>query len=144
MLNMFPLCTATSLETPLKYGTTQSWREEPVLEWNGSYGTLNKYDNEADRRKGYLCYVARTGGRFKLNNSAVVGREQEWEVVWSSRGMEMRCVIPVCASMLQCVHVMWGVWNDKWKKWFPLCFGGNPLHHICLISDSVWLLTQKS
>lgn len=75
---MFPLCTEASLETTLKYGTTQSWREEPTLEWNGSYDTLNKYDNEADTtdcQRGYLCYVLRTVGRLEVNNTAPVERE---------------------------------------------------------------------
>lgn len=70
LIVMFPLCTEASLETTLKYGTTQSWRKEPMLEWNGSYDTLNKYDNEADTTDclgGYLCYVERTAGTVDGN-----------------------------------------------------------------------------
>lgn len=36
LIVMFQLCTDASLEVGLKYGTTQSWPEEPMLEWNGS------------------------------------------------------------------------------------------------------------
>lgn len=46
-----------------------------MLEWNGSYDTLNKYDNEADTTDslgGYLCYAERTVGRLEVNNTATV------------------------------------------------------------------------
>lgn len=49
-----------------------------MLEWNGSYDTLNKYANEADTtdcQGGYLCYVLRTVGRLEVNNTAPVERE---------------------------------------------------------------------
>lgn len=39
-------------------------------EWNGSYDTLNKYDNEADTNDclgAYLCYVERTAGTVDWN-----------------------------------------------------------------------------
>lgn len=58
-----------------------------MLEWNGSYDTLNKYDNEADTtdcQGGYLCYVEGTVGRLELKNTATVERQRKWEVVYSS------------------------------------------------------------
>lgn len=58
-----------------------------MLEWNGSYDTLNKYDNEADTtdcQGGYLCYVERTVGRLELNNIAAVEQQWLWEVVYGS------------------------------------------------------------
>lgn len=33
-----------------------------------------------------MCYVERTVGRLKLNNTAAVEREWEWEVVYRSAG----------------------------------------------------------
>lgn len=71
-----------------------------MLEWNGSYDTLNKYDNEADTTDclgGYLCYVERTVGRLELNNTATVesGRQQHMGI----EGRDVLCCVCVCVCM---------------------------------------------
>lgn len=111
LIVMFPLCTAGSLETGLKYGATQSWRVEPMLEWNGSYDTLNKYDNEVDTTdclEGYLCYVERTEGRLEVNNTATVEQQPEWKVVYGSTygNRDGMCYNVACVCVCMCVIVL--------------------------------------
>ena len=124
LIVMFPLCTEASPETTLKYGTTQSWREEPMLEWNGSYHTLNKYDNEAgttDCQGGYLCYTKRTVGRLEVNNTASVRVEsglQQHRAVDGGRGGAPLADCGneiVLAGRFYSVHVMCVCYIDKCK-----------------------------
>lgn len=144
---MFPLCTAASLETTLKYGTTQSWREDSMLEWNGSYDTLNKYDNKADTtdcQGGYLCYVKRTVGRLELKNTATVKVEvilvhsstQQWR--WDVLCCGMRFV-----SVSECLNVL--TWCDCWKieilKFYKFPHGlSSDIWHFCM--RNIWLATH--
>lgn len=55
-----------------------------MLEWNGSYGTLNKYDNEADSPD---CHGGGGGvqgmvGGLELNNGATEDKWRDWKEEW--------------------------------------------------------------
>lgn len=98
LLVMFPLRTAASPETPFKLGTTQSWREEPASQWNGSYHTLNKYDNEADAgaiARGVICIMW--------------GASRRW--VWAERGWEWEVFCP----RVGCKVRRMGKRRNKWE-----------------------------